>query len=185
MEKSWYRAGSKCAIRRLRASGRNGSALAIARRMPALAAPSGRRWPARLKPDARSSARRIRTTAASTRARRSSFATMSSNCCRSWSSGSMAMTGRRPRGCQVDTVERGIATCLVTPHPGTDHLLPQSMVVRATRPWRGRNVGHHHHSIARPSPARAKTSMIFSMPQMRTETLGMSSHAARLGVSMA
>jgi hypothetical protein len=27
--------------------------------------------------------------------------------------------------------------------------------------------------------------MIFSMPQMRTETLGMSSHAARLGVSMA
>jgi hypothetical protein len=72
-----------------------------------------------------------------------------------------------------------------TPHPGTDHLLPQSMVVRATRPWRGRNVGHHHHSIAHPSPASAKTSMIFSMPQMRTETLGMSSHAARLGVSMA
>lgn len=36
-----------------------------------------------------------------------------------------------------------------------------------------------------PRPASAKTLMIFSMPQMRTETLGMSSHAARLGVSMA
>src|ERR1017187_3106481 len=55
---AWYRAGSRSAIRRMTASGRNGPALAIARRMPALAVPSGSRWPARLKPDARRSAKK-------------------------------------------------------------------------------------------------------------------------------
>ena len=90
----WYRPGSICAIRKITASERNGVALVMARRIPALAAPLTRRSPARVKPDARSIARRTRATAARMRARRSSFTMVSTNCCRSWSSGSMVTTGR-------------------------------------------------------------------------------------------
>ena len=42
-------------MRRIKAGGTNGWALAMARRMPALASPSGSRLPAKLKPEARSS----------------------------------------------------------------------------------------------------------------------------------
>ena len=129
----WYRSGSRWATRKITASGRKGFALVMARRMPALALPSGSRWPpARLNPDARSSARRSRTTAASTCTRRSSFAMVSSNCCRSWSNGSMETTGRIPHRCQEETVERGIASCLGR-FASAAHLLPKAVVVSAAR----------------------------------------------------
>ena len=52
----WYRPGWRCTIRKIMARGRNGVALAIARRIPALALPSGSRSPARANPEAQSSA---------------------------------------------------------------------------------------------------------------------------------
>ncbi len=108
----WYRPDSRCTICKITARGRNGFALVMARRIPALALPSGSRSPARVKPEARRIARRIRTTAARMRTRRSSFVMVSTNCCLAWSGGSMVTTGREPRRRQVDMVERGMVTCL-------------------------------------------------------------------------
>jgi hypothetical protein len=56
----------------------------------------------------------------------------------------------------------------------------ESMTVCAAPSWRGRDVGDHQESIARWDLADAKTSMMLRTPQMRTETWGMSSHAAAL-----
>ena len=66
------------------------------------------------------------------------------------------------------------------PHPGADHLLPQSMVINAARPWRSRDVRNYHESIVRRDLTGAKASMILRMPKLRTENLGMSLHAAVL-----
>jgi len=159
-----------------------GLRLVMARRIAALALPSGSRWPpARLKPEARSSARRIRTTAARTRARRSSFAMVSSNCCRSWSNGSMVTTGRRPRRRQVPTVDRGMARCL------GKHLMPVRRTCSRMR-WsytrRVCDAAGRVLIITKGSPAGrhppAKTSMILRVPQMRTQRCWRSSRAAAL-----
>ena len=99
-------------MRKIRASGRKGIAPAIARKIPALAAPSGSRSPAIEKPEARSRTKRTRTTAARMHFCYSSFAIVSSQCWRSRSTGSMVTTGREPLRRQVDTVERGMAMCL-------------------------------------------------------------------------
>jgi hypothetical protein len=99
---------SRPTVRRMMAMGRNASALVIARRIPAFAFTSGRRFVTKLNPEARSKASKRRTTAASCRARFSQRALVSSASCRSWPTGSVVTTGRRPRRRQVETVERGI-----------------------------------------------------------------------------
>ncbi len=135
-------------MRKITVSGRNAFALVMARRIPALAAPSGSRSPARVKPEARSIGRRTRTTAARMRTRRSSFAMVSTNYWRSWSIGSMVMTGREPRRRQVDTVERGMVTRLgrhlvpdLTPGPEYGG---RRRSVSVSLPWRCLSSRKHH-----------------------------------------
>ncbi len=176
---AWYRPGSRCAIRRSTASGRNGVAPEMARRMPALAAPPGSRRPARMNPEARRSAKRSRTTAARTRTRRSSFASESSNCCRSCSIGSRLTTGRGPRRVQLETVDRGMATCLGR------HLVPLRITCSRRRwsyAWRVRGVAMGVFIITRTAPPGtqppAKTRTILGVPMLRTRKRGMSAHAA-------
>ena len=57
---AWYRPNSRRTMRRMTAKGRNASALEMARRIPALAFPSGSRF---LKAEARSKSSKRRTTA--------------------------------------------------------------------------------------------------------------------------
>ena len=149
---AWYRPGSRRTIRKITASGRNGFEVAMARRIPALASPSGSRSPARLMPKARSRDRRIRTTAARTRYCRSSLVMVSSNCWRSWSGCSIVTTGREPRRRQVETVERGILMCLGR------HLVPVLTTwfrIRWSYAHRVRDVVAWVSGIAKASPAMA------------------------------
>ncbi len=114
-----------------------------------------------------------------TRARRSSFASESSNCCRSCSIGSMLTTGRGPRRVQVETVDRGNGDVLgQASGAAADHLLPEAMVVRAARPRRGCEGVHHHEDSTAGTQPPSKTRTILGVPMLRTRKRGMSAHAA-------
>ena len=135
-----------------------------------------RTLPARLNPEARSKASKSRTTAASARARFSQRALESRACCFSWSNGS-----RRDDRAEATPAPGGSGGAWDLDVPGNDlgattnDLFSKAMVIGPACPRQGRRGWCHRTSIShRPS----KTSMIFSMPLLRTLQFGMSAFTA-------
>jgi hypothetical protein len=165
-------------IRSTSIMGSAGSALATARRMLALALPSRRRSPARRKPEARRSARRRRDGGGQNPRPRleplDAGEELRAILLERFERDHGSLAAPLPTG---DGRARNVQAVAQRPSTGAMHILPEAVVVRAAVLRGRRERWCHRGSIAKrgfnASGRRSESSVISTLPQLRTRLVGM------------